>query len=241
MLSTYWIYAMVCQRSKIPPAQHGLLLLIVSSAFGTPFFFWWTKSCNYNYLGFFTPWNLQTIKESFDIFTERLVLFLAAFGFGVWRPIRRNFIFGGTLILLVPFVFRVIIKFLHWKFWVDETALDLINEFLNHSSDSMIWAYAIYLLYQAYTSASSMKSTQTSRLIKHSLVYCVSMITLRPFVLAYFKTIFSWTPTAIEPGVEDFVRWSIRYTTEVLIPCYIWCPSQNERIAYKAEGSTEFN
>ncbi|EPY51104.1 hypothetical protein SPOG_02283 [Schizosaccharomyces cryophilus OY26] len=177
--------------------------------------------------------------KSFDIFTERLVLYFIAFGFGVWRPTRGNLVSGGTILLLIPVVFHTVHKLINWKFWIHETSFYLIDEFLNDSSNNLIWMYAIYHLYQAFTSGSCMKSKQSVRLVRHSLFYCVGMITLRPFVLSYFTTNSSWRPACIAPGIEDFIYWIIRYGAEVLIPCYIWRPSHNELVCYNEEEYIE--
>ncbi|EPY53243.1 hypothetical protein SPOG_05513 [Schizosaccharomyces cryophilus OY26] len=239
LLAIYWIYAMVSQRSKVLPAQYGLLLLTISSAFGTPFFFWWTGSCNDTDSSLCTPSIVGDVKESFDIFIERLVLYFVAFGFGVWRLTRGNLVSGGTILLLIPVVFRTVLKLIYWKFGIFETSFYLIDEFLNDSSNNLIWMYAIYYLYQTYTSTTYMKSKYSIRLVKQSLFYCVGMITLRPFVSAYLTTVTLWTPVSLTPNVGDFIHWIIRYGAEVMIPCYIWRPSQNELVCYNEEEYTE--
>ncbi|EPY51037.1 hypothetical protein SPOG_02217 [Schizosaccharomyces cryophilus OY26] len=236
LFSLYWICAMYSQRSKILPIQYGLLVLILSSVFGLPFFFWWKKSCNYNYLGFFVPWHVLDIKQAFDSFIERLLLLFVSFGFGVWRPIHRKLILGMTLVLLFPFAYHSILKMLHWKTKLSETALDSIDTFLNDSSFSLVGLTTLYLN-RTLTSTPYIKSKESLRVAKQSLYYCVALFLILTFAKSYFGYVEIFRKTFLS---DSFICWTFRYVTKILIPCYIWHPSKNKWILYHKEEDKDY-
>ncbi|WBW73585.1 hypothetical protein SOMG_04060 [Schizosaccharomyces osmophilus] len=112
---------------------------------------------------------------------------------------------------------------------------NLVDEVLNDYNYTLT---AIYILYQKLISIYRTELNQSTSKIWQSLFYCFGLITVRPILFRYLFNNTYW-PFNNPPRREDFVILMIRYGTEVLIPCYIWRPSQNERISYNEEELTE--
>lgn len=113
LFSTYWSYSLASQHFKVFTVKESLLLLIISSNFGEPFFSQWSKSCKFNYITQSTPWNVAEIKNCFNLFLERLVLILASSGFGVWRSISHKVIYVLTIGSFVSVIYHTILRVFH--------------------------------------------------------------------------------------------------------------------------------
>ncbi|WBW71011.1 hypothetical protein SOMG_02333 [Schizosaccharomyces osmophilus] len=225
-LATCWVCMMLLHRSKLLPVHYGLLLLIICSVLGKPSIHFIIDLNNYTFFGpdqWIKYTMLTEIKRAIDIFAQRLVLFLIAFGYGVWRPIDRKSISCGILVLSIPMMFCTINQLTtHHYPW-----LVAINQFLGKPSHNLVWMYATYLLNHSLKSAGSVESAYSMKLAKQSLWYCVARIALDPIVLVYFQ----WG--------DFYAYYTILYGFKVLLPCYIWRVSKNE-LTYNSENEKEY-
>ncbi|EPY53896.1 hypothetical protein SPOG_02879 [Schizosaccharomyces cryophilus OY26] len=222
----YWIYALSSQPEKVLPMQYGLLLLIISTAINPSLF----SSDN---------WRLELCRifqNSFRMFVHRLLLFLASFGFGVWRPVQPKFIISVGTGLIFPFLFRIFLRLymLEGRDYYHYEPLLLVDQWLNECASSIIWLFVIFLLYKERTQ----KNKYSAKVCNRSLIYCISVICIFPFLFAFNAIIIDMLPFYEYVNEDSLVQWLIRYFIEVIIPCYIWNPFQNEYIAYRE--SVEF-
>ncbi|EPX71025.1 uncharacterized protein SOCG_01246 [Schizosaccharomyces octosporus yFS286] len=204
-----WIYLLRSQPAKVLPIQYGLLVYIVAIAIGIT-----VDVCDEElYNG---------INYPIELFIRCLLLFLASFGIGVWRPVQfvqSKFLFmaiGGFSILLFFNIFSTVIGFI---------PLLVFSQWLNGSVSNVICLASIFVLYKERNQV-DFKSECSAKVCKRSLTYCIVVFALRPMFIStsYYNTYYL--------RQYGFVYWLLRYIVEIIIPCYIWYPSQNEQLVY---------
>ncbi|EPY52290.1 hypothetical protein SPOG_01625 [Schizosaccharomyces cryophilus OY26] len=201
----FWIYALLSQPAKVLPIQYGLLIHVVNIAIGITI-----NICDDEIYLYF--------KYPVEVFVRRLLLFLASFGIGVWRPVEPKLVLRVVAGLSFLLFFQIVSTL------IDFEPIYLIDEWLNNFATNIIWLSSIYMLFKERDHFNS-KSERSAKVCKHSLIYCVAVFTLFPLTRDAFE--------AISFEADDIIYWVIRYFIEIVIPCYIWYPSQNEQIAYK--------
>ncbi|EPY51590.1 hypothetical protein SPOG_00016 [Schizosaccharomyces cryophilus OY26] len=220
----YWIYALSSQPEKVLPIQYGLLLLIISTAINPSLFS--SES-----------WRLELyrfLQISFRMFVHRLLLFLASFGFGVWRPVQPKFIISVGTGLVFPFLFRIFLRLymLEGRDYYHYEPLLLVDQWLNESASRIIWLFVILLLYKERIQT-NFKSEYSAKVCNRSLTYCISIFSIVPLLFDFNGLIIDMLPFYEYVSKGSLVQWLIRYFIEVIIPCYIWNPFQNEYVVYR--------
>ncbi|WBW74077.1 hypothetical protein SOMG_03573 [Schizosaccharomyces osmophilus] len=203
-----WIYALLSQPAKVLPIQYGLLVHIVAIAIGIT-----VDICD------------SMLYNEFDypieVFIRRLLLLLASFGIGVWRPVQ------SKLFFMIAGVFSFMLSFSILSAAIGIEPVEILNEWLNSSVSNVVWLSSIFVLYKEQDQLNT-KSACSAKVCKRSLIYCIAVFifcSLSYPVDRYGGSIFR---------DYGFVYWLLRYIVEIIIPCYIWYPSQNEQLAYTA-------
>ncbi|WBW73604.1 hypothetical protein SOMG_02535 [Schizosaccharomyces osmophilus] len=213
-----WIYALLSQPAKVLPIQYGLLIHIVAIAIGIT-------------LDISIPYIYNNFDYPIEVFIRRLLLLLASFGIGVWRPVQFKlfFMIAGVFSFLLSFSILIAVSD---TFGILSAAIGIepvvfLNEWLNRSVSNIVWLSSIFALYKEQDQLNT-KSSCFAKVCKRSLIYCIAVFifcSLSSPVDCFGDSIFR---------DYGFVYWPLRYIIEIIIPCYIWYPSQNEQLAYTA-------
>ncbi|EPY51102.1 hypothetical protein SPOG_02281 [Schizosaccharomyces cryophilus OY26] len=206
----FWIYALLSQPAKILPIQYGLLIHVVNIAIGI-------------IINICDEYAYCHLKYHIEVFVRRLLLILASFGIGVWRPVEPKFLLRVVAGLSFLLFFHIVSNV------IDFEPLQFLEIWINNSVSNVIWLSSIYMLYKEQDHFNN-KSERSAKVCKHSLIYCVAVFTFFYCTSSFDKFFCYSRRSSLE---TDIIYWVIRYFIEIIIPCYIWYPSQNEQIAYK--------
>ncbi|EPX70429.1 uncharacterized protein SOCG_04776 [Schizosaccharomyces octosporus yFS286] len=207
-----WIYLLLSQPAKILPIQYGLLVYIIAKAIGI------TVEDHDEDL-------YSGISYPIELSIHCLLLFLGSFGIGVWRPVQfvqYKFLFmaiGGFSIL----VFLNILSSLTdiFSIHIEQLSLWLIT-----SVSNAFWLSSILVFYKEWKQLNT-KSESSAKVCKRSLVYCIAVFALQPRII-----LTPFLGESLSARIIEFLLKLLLYIIEIIIPCCIWFPSQNEKLAY---------